>query len=499
MAQRGLEDWEIALIKRMMVEKYARDKMHAYFNRPDRTLTPAAYSEIKLGRFGEDVEAASADTLQRFVESFTRSREGEESDPLGAPTIAKLLKLRGDGVSLLGIEDDQIEFKASFSFQENTLSKILRAVAALANNSGGYIFCGIEDQTGKIVGLSATDTFDSDLSRWSTAIKNCLMPTPHFEKATFKVAGKTVGVIFVAEADRKPVVATKKFGEKIRAGAIYYRYPGQSSEIGFGELSDLLHDRDKRAQRELLDNLSIFSDRTPDEVAVIDLKTGDLTNGREQVRLSQEFVDQLSVIKEGEFVEVGGSPAVRIIADAKIDPVAQATKIVRQFTSDQSVARNFICREPVAEPLQYFLAAINSHSDWMPLFRWLDEAKVTCEEAAKIVEAEGLSPSKRRRALDRLSGKTSAGKPYQKTYKIPRGQILNGEILKIETATELRRAMTALRMVVAPLPEQVDAMWSVLRAGFEFAWQPANGGDLQSYVKAAAGRMDELVYRRSGG
>lgn len=495
MAQRGLEDWEIALIKRMMMEQYARDKMHAYFNRPDRTLTPAAYSEIKAGRFGKAIEPASIETLQRFVEGFARQREGEKSDPIGAPTISKLLRLAADGIRLIESEDNQIEFKASFSFSDNTLSKIMRAVAALANNSGGYIFCGVEDQTGKVLGLSSVTDFNSDIARWSTAIKGCLMPTPHFEKALFKVAGKDVGVIYVEEAERKPILANKNLGDKIRAGAIYYRYPGQSSEIGYGELSELLHERDRRAQRELLDNLSIFSDRTPDEVAVIDLKTGEMANGQEKIRLSQEFIDQLSVIKEGEFVEVGGAPAVRIVADAQVELGDQATRVVRGFTSDQSVARNFACREAVAEPLQYFSAAINSHSDWLPIFRWLHEAGVSHQEAIRIVEQEGLSPSKRRHALDRLAGKISAHRQFHNTYRIPREMFLKGETPKIETATELRRTMSALRMMTTASPEQVEAMWRALKIAFDFAWQPAHGGDLQSYVKAAAGRLDELIYR----
>lgn len=62
----------------------------------------------------------------------------------------------------------------------------------------------------------------------------------------------------------------------------------------------------------------------------------------------------------------------------------------------------------------------------------------------------------------------------------------------IATATELRRLMQAVRMVKSATPEQMAALWLALERGYDFAWAASNGGDLQSYVKAAAARVDEL-------
>jgi hypothetical protein len=492
MAQRGLEDWEIALIKRMMEEKYARDKMHAYFNKPERTLTPAAYSEIKLGRFGTDVAAASAEMLARFIEEFSKSPDAAASDPVGALTMSRLLSLHADGSKLKEVENDQIEFKVGFSFGDNTFSKIVRAIAALANNSGGYIFCGIEDNTGIIRGISSASQFDCDLSRWSQSLKSCLMPLPVFERITVDIGEFKVGVIYVEPAGNKPVVATKRLGEKIRAGAIYYRYPGQSSEIGYGELTEILAERDRKSQRNLLDSLNIFAERSPSELAVIDLKNGELVNADQTISLSKEFVDQLSVIREGEFVERHGAPAVRILANATLQSMETGPpQIVRGFVSDGSLVRNFVCREAVQEPLQYFLAAVNSSSDWLPIFRWISEAKLTTTQAASLVEAENLSPKKRLRALDRLSGKRSVH-AHIPSMKQTVARLQNLDLPSISTATELRRVMQAVRMIKDVDEAQLNTLWSALRAGYEFAWAPANGGDLQSYVKAAAARVDEL-------
>lgn len=499
MAQRGLADWEISLIKQMMAEGYARDKMHAYFNRPERTLTPAAFSEIKAEKFGSNISASGPEALARFVETFSKSPAAAESDPIGLATLGRLLATDAAGRNLIETENDHIEFKASFSFHDNTFSKIARAIAALANNSGGYVFCGVEDKTGRVRGLADADLFACDLARWSQVLRDCLMPMPIFERLLVEVAGAMVGVIYVEAASHKPIVATKTFGEKIRSGGIYYRYPGQSTEIAYGELACLLSDRDRRSQQGLLKTFNIYAERTPDEVALIDLKGGRLVSNEQPIELSKDLIDRLNVIRKGEFVEEGGAPAVRVVAEATVKATANdiAAQVVRGYVSDRAAIRNFVHRQTVEEPLQYFLAAVNSSSDWLPLFRWAREAGLTASQAVAIVEGESLTPAKRQRALERLSGKRTALLQVTRSVRVSRNRILSGDIPAIGSATDLRRLMLAIRMVEYADSEKLGHLWAALGRGFDFAWAAGNGGDLQSYVKAAAARVDELNEARA--
>lgn len=491
MAQRGLQDWEIALIKRMMEEGYARDKMHAYFNRPERTLTPAAFSEIKLGRFGASIRAASADELSRFVEGFSKSPSTAESDPIGRATLAKLLQTEAGTLKVS--ENDHLEFKASFSFADNTFSKIACAMAALANNRGGYILCGIEDGSGRVIGLATREAFGCDLARWATTLKRCLMPVPTFERMLTEVDGKTVGVLYIEAAENKPVIATKTFGDKMKDGAVYFRYPGQSTAIGYGEMAALLSDRDRRSQRALLKHLNIFAERAPEDLALVDLRDGLLVDQSKPISLSPDLVSRLNLIKQGEFVETGGAPAVRLIADATITSEAPSPpQIVRGFVGDAALMKNFAKRLPVAEPGQYFLAAINSSSDWLPIFRWLRDAGISKEQALALIEQEGLTPSRRSRAIDRLNGARSAYALEAPNVRALRDQLLALVPLDIQSATDLRRVMPAIRAVKVATAPQLEVLWTTLERGFDFAWAASKGGDLQSYVKAAAARVDEL-------
>lgn len=463
MAQRGLQDWEIALIKRMMVEDYARDKMHAYFNRPERTLTPAAFSEIKLGRFGARIQPASAQELARFVETFSKSPAAAESDPIGRATLAKLLATEAGALKVS--EDDQLEFKVSFSFAENTFSKIVRAMAALANHRGGYILCGIEDGSGRVRGLPAREPFDCDLARWAQVLKGCLMPVPVFERMITEVDGKTIGVLYVEPAENKPVLATKTFGEKVKDGAVYFRYPGQSTPIGYGEMVTLLAERDRHAQRSLLNHLNVFAERSPVDLALIDLKEGRLVDPSRPIPLSSDMISRLNLIKQGEFLEKEGAPTLRLIGDATATTGSTAPEIVRGFVSDAALMRNFAKRLPVAEPGQYFLAAINSPSEWLPMLRWMREAGISRERAIALIESEGLTPTKRARALARLNGERSAYAPEAHGLRQLRERLLGLEALPITSATELRRVMPAIRAVKTATVEQLEVLWGDVGAG----------------------------------
>lgn len=492
MAQRGLQDWEIALIKRMMMEDYARDKMHAYFNRPERTLTPAAYSEIKVAKFGGHVQPASAEELARFVETFSKSPAAAESDPIGPATLAKLLATEAG--KLKASEYDQLEFKVSFSFAENTFSKIVRAMAALANHRGGYILCGIEDGSGRVRGLPARDPFNCDLARWAQVLKGCLMPVPVFERIITEVDGMIIGVLYVEPAENKPVLATKTFGDKVKDGAVYFRYPGQSTAIGYGEMVTLLAERDRHAQRGLLNHLNIFAERSPADLALIDLKEGRLVDSFKPIPLSSDIISRLNLIKQGEFVEKEGAPAVRLIGDATAASGPAVPEIVRGFVSDTALMRNFAKRLPVAEPDQYFLAAINSTSEWLPMLRWMREAGISKEQAIVLIESEGLTPTKRSRSLGRLRGERSAYAQEAPGLRQLKDRLLSLEALPITSATELRRVMPAIRAVRTATVEQLGVLWATLERGFDFAWAASKGGDLQSYVKAAAARVDELQH-----
>lgn len=56
---RGLEAFEVALIKNMRGRKMPRDYIMSFIVRPGRTTSPAAVDDVKRGRIGGEIEAAA--------------------------------------------------------------------------------------------------------------------------------------------------------------------------------------------------------------------------------------------------------------------------------------------------------------------------------------------------------------------------------------------------------------------------------------------------------
>ena len=66
-----LEDWEVALIKAMLEQRqFNKQDILAYFTRPGRSINPARIVEIEKGQRHNDIETASQDSLEEFLETW---------------------------------------------------------------------------------------------------------------------------------------------------------------------------------------------------------------------------------------------------------------------------------------------------------------------------------------------------------------------------------------------------------------------------------------------
>ena len=84
----------------------------------------------------------------------------------------------------------------------------MRAIAALSNNRGGYIFFGVHDKDGAnegaadmsyaVVGLPGDAFQRADPADVSKLVRSALDPTPRIRLGSAEIGGKPVGVIYVA-------------------------------------------------------------------------------------------------------------------------------------------------------------------------------------------------------------------------------------------------------------------------------------------------------------
>ena len=136
-------------------------------------------------------------------------------------------------------ESTRLEFKESFSRAGR--AKYAKTLAAFANNSGGFIVFGVTDSPRELVGVDG-ERFDAFASEsFSGYLNATFAPELEWEAFTTRVGDVLLGVLHVAKAKARPVVALRNDADVIRESDIFYRYRARSERIRYaGEVRSLL-------------------------------------------------------------------------------------------------------------------------------------------------------------------------------------------------------------------------------------------------------------------
>jgi hypothetical protein len=97
------------------------------------------------------ISAASDDELERFIQNFAPA----ENTARSADDDVRALFRKGSDSTWLLHRGESEEHECKQDFNPKKLTPIVRAIAALANNKGGYVFFGISNDRCRVVGTSA--------------------------------------------------------------------------------------------------------------------------------------------------------------------------------------------------------------------------------------------------------------------------------------------------------------------------------------------------------
>lgn len=193
-------------------------------------------------------EATDAE-LDAFLATFAPAEVGVviERAVQREPTLADRARARfvqrADGHWYL-IDGETSEQECKAQFEPRRMEPIIRAIAALANNRGGFVFIGVTDAECRVAGMPDTTFQNTDKA------KTLLTPTPVFSREVIDVGGHAVGVIHVEKQPTPPVIVCRD-ANGLEDVTILFRYPGQSGKIKFGDLLEILREPDRAAQRVL--------------------------------------------------------------------------------------------------------------------------------------------------------------------------------------------------------------------------------------------------------
>ena len=242
--------------------------------------------------------------------------------------VLEFLRVNGEG-RLHHREGQELEFKEQFNLA--ALADYFRDFAAFANNRGGYLVFGVKDKPRVLIGMSAKSIaqFEKiDPQILTGHVLQTFSCDICWHQACFDIDGKKFGVFRIEPATQKPIIATKDEGKDqlIKSGEIYYRYGGRTQKIQGAELQAIIDHRLEQNNQQWLDLLGKIGKAGPQNAAILDTESGVIAKDQAQILvLDKELASKLKFVKEGQFVEKDGAPALKLIGD--VSPVNQVEVI----------------------------------------------------------------------------------------------------------------------------------------------------------------------------
>lgn len=511
-----IDDNEIALIKSMIIRGMKNHDIQFFFNRPDRAVNSGRISGIRSGTYSNsrDIPAASHESLEAFLAGFRATKitasvtvpgiqPPRESHPLSQRTLCEMFIRSETGAwKFKHGESDCHECKENFGFKH--ADKWLRAIAALANNQGGYVLFGVKDKalangiaaddSYKVVGLANSEFFDADPAAFAKKIKSTFDPTPRVEISEISLGRLQVGIIYVYRHLSPPVIATKGEGNDVREGDIYFRYPGQSARIKYSDLRSILDERDRATREQILPMVAKLLTLGPRDAMVADLAHGVLSDEKRSIFIGRDLLEQIKFIREGEFHETEGEPTLQLIGNVQaVD--ARGAIIRKGFVTPADLIQEFLDMSAPYDPKEYIKCAIEGgNGAWLPIYYYARKAGLSDIELADFIMNTAAPLKRREMYRDRALGKISAFHCAGGQAADLLSKIVSNLKFEVKDATDAANFGRALAALNSKPDTHLDEILAMLKICIKII-QRSDKQTWMSAVRRGVARLDELYFR----
>lgn len=234
-------------------------------------------------------------------------------------------------------ESTDLEFKESFHYE--SIAFYLRSMAAMANNKGGQIIFGIKNSPHIPEGLKNEKFQKCDPKEINEKMMEYFSHDFEWHLNILEYDSKQFGQLWVPEASSKPILCKKTNDKsKLREGAIYYRYRGETKEIAYAELYKLIESEKEKEKRLWMEHIQKISAIGPKNIHILDSYSGEMKVGDKTILLDENLLSKIKFIKEGAFVEKDGAPALTIKGEiaglVNSDQVISSEELYPLLTSD---------------------------------------------------------------------------------------------------------------------------------------------------------------------
>jgi hypothetical protein len=214
------------------------------------------------------------------------------------------------------------------------------------------------------------------------------------------------GILYIEESQNKPIVAISNGGDHIREADIYYRYRGRSERIKYPELREILEQNRQKEQILWMQHLKRISAIGVDNAAIFNPDDGTVTGKSGAFIIDKTLLPKLTFIREGEFKEVIGAPAIRLVGDAQVlaagDVIATKTVVQRQSIRAKDIIEFFLEQKNPSEPT-FFLEQICYESmGYFPFYYYCSLCEIKKSGFSGIIKKQSSKMQSKRTTLERM-------------------------------------------------------------------------------------------------
>lgn len=318
---------------------------------------------------------------------------------------------------------------------------------------------------------------------------------PIVTKFSVQLGTTKIGVLHVEKHEDAPVVALKVIGDSVKEGTIYYRYVGESRPIKPGELRQILVERERKAVADFSRRMSQVASGT---IATLDPETGEVRGKAGTFVIDRTLLSEIQFIREGEFSEVKGRPALKLVGEVKPIDTNEEKRVrtIRDSVTPDAVIRNFLLQEKVAEPMQYIHAQAHYQQRWMPVWFYIEQTQLSIQEIVEDMRRQvSTRPVSRAALVARLERveeayKVHPGRPVTLCRQLQEGG--HYEVISTEDISRFASAVPGLKDGAPNL----DALRELLlRCLDRSRGETPSDGARRSLIFRASSRLDELLHR----
>lgn len=223
-------------------------------------------------------------------------------------------------------ESAKLDFKQSFNWAN--AAEYAKTMVSFANNQGGYLIFGVKDRPRELLGLAGGSFEDLSSEKISEFLRSYFSSRLDYEFETLEINGKNFGWIYTRPCLSKPVICIKNAGKELKDGVIYYRNGARSEAIGSSDLQQILSEqKQKESERwmKLFENASRIG---VENAAMLNLENGVVNAPGGSVVVDESILNDIKFIKEGEFDEKKGAPALRIVGSVEVGTGRVIEKVI---------------------------------------------------------------------------------------------------------------------------------------------------------------------------